>query len=591
MASTTHKNNSPPSLYFYLHPQQSPDDFENSSPKSNTSDMDLDTPQMESLEKFCFGWDSNPPNPPFVSLESYMQDWPSSKGLPSPPCGNESQNQNERDLDTISDPGLSDSSTTRPPSPEDEPESPGRCDNPTRSESEVNSALALTRPTIQAPTRSPPKPRGFESRAVQGRRAVKSLAQAGKGEAAAKRLLACPVYKLCPYQYPNCKQFRLRRMKDVKQHIYRRHMKPQLCDPYHHNASPPANPGNIFISETQKKALGLQYSSRNKPIEEQWHTMWNIIFPGKPQPRSIYLDSQVEGTVPIMRSLWEKKRSENIERVLDKVHLDACSLSAESLGQIMDVVFARFTEIEESGVSEEHDASTAVVKEETLEAPEEEDMEPSQSGQMQSGSSDEPTTDEPEPEDMDTPSHDNPLTPESLHADQSLDPDGTPPSTDLMVENNAEKTYLSFDQQTHSPDPSPPPEIPPNTTNHELAQINYSPNFPSVSEQQQQLIPHAQTMPSYPTVPFVEAPLESTCDPAEAPPPCSQSLTTNTQSMSFSHMQSFDPISLSFYLNPCEYPWPYQDTYAADSNFVYLCEPDFDATIGGSTGSPWWGPG
>ncbi|KAK3690264.1 hypothetical protein B0T22DRAFT_515436 [Podospora appendiculata] len=220
-----------------------------------------------------------------------------------------------------------------------------------------------------------PKPQA--QRGPRGILAVKSLAQAGKEEAG-KRLLACPIYKHSPYQYRNCKLFRLRRMKDVKQHVYRRHMKPQLCDPYRGNSNSPPSPDSIFISETQKKALGLQYSSRNKPIEEQWHAMWNIIFPGKRRPRSIYLDSQLEGTVPIMRSLWEEKRSENIKMILDKVPSDACSLSADSLGQIMDVVFARFMEIEESGTSEEHDTTTGTVKQETVETPEPD--EPGKSG-------------------------------------------------------------------------------------------------------------------------------------------------------------------------------------------------------------------
>ncbi len=43
-----------------------------------------------------------------------------------------------------------------------------------------------------------------------------------------KPLLACPFYKWDAHKYHDCLRYGLRRIKDVKQHVYRRHTKPDL---------------------------------------------------------------------------------------------------------------------------------------------------------------------------------------------------------------------------------------------------------------------------------------------------------------------------------------------------------------------------
>lgn len=142
-----------------------------------------------------------------------------------------------------------------------------------------------------------------------------------------RRSLACPFYKNDSNKYHDCRQNVLRRIKDVKQHMFRKHRKPDfycpvcfgifsdamLRDIHIQERQCTAEPDPVYdgISEEQKKTLS-QYPSRGKTIETQWNDMWNVIFPNAPPPRSPYLGNYREEMIPLIRDLWNKKRDQII---------------------------------------------------------------------------------------------------------------------------------------------------------------------------------------------------------------------------------------------------------------------------------------
>jgi len=155
--------------------------------------------------------------------------------------------------------------------------------------------------------------------------------------------LACPFYKFDPRSHHDCRGFTLRRVKDIKQHIQRKHTmlpEPEFhCglrlrtfdaeehkaahqqhqqDPHHARACPP-RPGRrlrVITGEQTEKLKG--YLGRGKPIYEQWYDVWDILFPGERRPRTIHLDSisnSWEGRMKMLRRVWETHRSEILAAV------------------------------------------------------------------------------------------------------------------------------------------------------------------------------------------------------------------------------------------------------------------------------------
>jgi len=136
---------------------------------------------------------------------------------------------------------------------------------------------------------------------------------------------ACPFYKLDPDMYQDCRRFELTRVKDVKQHLQRKHFQPIYCSRCYdvfstaellkdhlridrpcelRDRSLPSS-----ISKEQWEKLDQKYQSRGKPVEDQWRDFWYILFPGREPPRSVYLDNQVQETLSQLRSFWSSKRS------------------------------------------------------------------------------------------------------------------------------------------------------------------------------------------------------------------------------------------------------------------------------------------
>ncbi|KAK0721123.1 hypothetical protein B0H67DRAFT_485536 [Lasiosphaeris hirsuta] len=78
---------------------------------------------------------------------------------------------------------------------------------------------------------------------------------------------ACHFYKFDPIRYEECRHYKLGRVQDVKQHLFRKH--------------------NEEVKDMLEK--GENKDSRSKTDEDRWNNLWRIIQPGQPLPESPYL--------------------------------------------------------------------------------------------------------------------------------------------------------------------------------------------------------------------------------------------------------------------------------------------------------------
>ncbi len=153
-------------------------------------------------------------------------------------------------------------------------------------------------------------------------------------EGAKSALFACPFYKRDSRKHHECLKYGLRRVKDVKQHIYRRHARSGLYCPRCYKAFSvaesrgrhmregkcglKAEPEFDSISEQQRKTL-MKNQCRGRSAEDQWFDMWCVIFPDQHKPQSCYLGKYLEVGVimPRLRGFWDDRRSKDIRGVLD----------------------------------------------------------------------------------------------------------------------------------------------------------------------------------------------------------------------------------------------------------------------------------
>lgn len=131
------------------------------------------------------------------------------------------------------------------------------------------------------------------------------------------QLLACPFSKLDGNRYHGCLKFELRRVKDVKQHISRKHLSPEFycarCwhtfpdrgkqDEHARTAACAIQPKPLFegISDMQNDRI-KRSGSRGATPEQQWFDIWDILFPGQQRPSSIYLGNVMEETLSYIRN-------------------------------------------------------------------------------------------------------------------------------------------------------------------------------------------------------------------------------------------------------------------------------------------------
>jgi hypothetical protein len=142
-----------------------------------------------------------------------------------------------------------------------------------------------------------------------------------------KPLFACPFYKHDSIRYMSCVRLRLTRIRDVKQHLNRRHRRPIHCETCgaifrckiaregHVVAKNCVSPPGGFVMEAftkeQSTALGRRVH-RGLDGARQWFSIWEILFPNSPRPSSAYLKNNFEETLCMIQNYWQTHGDELI---------------------------------------------------------------------------------------------------------------------------------------------------------------------------------------------------------------------------------------------------------------------------------------
>jgi hypothetical protein len=162
--------------------------------------------------------------------------------------------------------------------------------------------------------------------------------------------LACPFYRGNPWKYYTCQKYDLQRIKDVKQHINRKHVKPDFycarCYEVFVNATSRdaharegtcdirSYPQFDGITDSQRGEL-KECHKRGREIAEQWYYIWDILFRGQPRPKSPYIGNYREEMGPLIKDFWNSKRLEIISNIPPR-------LSQGMFDQVMDIVLNHY---------------------------------------------------------------------------------------------------------------------------------------------------------------------------------------------------------------------------------------------------------
>lgn len=133
-------------------------------------------------------------------------------------------------------------------------------------------------------------------------------------------ILACPFYKEDPLKHLQCLRIELKRIKDVKQHLNRKHRQPSYYCPTCWMIFDQPTDRDIHISqrgcslqdqvnyegisEDQSRQLTRKVD-RRLAEEQQWFSVWDIVFPDVPRPASAYLGNQVEESMVMIHDFWD----------------------------------------------------------------------------------------------------------------------------------------------------------------------------------------------------------------------------------------------------------------------------------------------
>ncbi|KAJ4388225.1 hypothetical protein N0V93_008832 [Gnomoniopsis smithogilvyi] len=179
-----------------------------------------------------------------------------------------------------------------------------------------------------------------KSRKVAGQRSSTKVADQKEG-----RIFTCPFVWSDPERYRKCLSWKLSRIRDVKQHLRRRHEQPHFCRrckaifkdgadsaeaQAHHNSDircPRREHKSAPDGVTEKQFKSLKKSQ--KDLISQWNDIWDVVFPDavEAKPISPFLDERLsyETSALVVFSQTQGQRilqsnsgltSQNIELIL-----------------------------------------------------------------------------------------------------------------------------------------------------------------------------------------------------------------------------------------------------------------------------------
>ncbi|KAK6829443.1 hypothetical protein PG987_010027 [Apiospora arundinis] len=167
-------------------------------------------------------------------------------------------------------------------------------------------------------------------------------------------VFACPFLKQSPHKYRGCAKYVLRRVRDVKQHLNRKHRTPDFYCARCYNAFNHAkerdehtrygnceyreNPPFEGVTEMQKELLHTK--ERNKSsAEDQWFMIWDILFPGARRPHSVSRYSPWEEPVAGLRDIWRTRHPELLAQVGQSGSKPVIASTDSPIHSLMDKMF------------------------------------------------------------------------------------------------------------------------------------------------------------------------------------------------------------------------------------------------------------
>ena len=144
------------------------------------------------------------------------------------------------------------------------------------------------------------------------------------------RFLACPYWKQNPNKHRQCCKLTLKRIRDVKQHLHRRHTPEVYCERCFVIFPNDQSHQDHIISvlcrrEPHAQLDGISHSQRRELCrksnpafteENQWFAIWDILFPGSERPFSAYIDSELSADLCLFREHWQNSGQDVLLNVL-----------------------------------------------------------------------------------------------------------------------------------------------------------------------------------------------------------------------------------------------------------------------------------
>ncbi|OHE92837.1 hypothetical protein CORC01_11843 [Colletotrichum orchidophilum] len=152
-----------------------------------------------------------------------------------------------------------------------------------------------------------------------------------KGKA---RYFACPFYRNNAVRHSACLSLRMVRIRDVKQHLQRRHSEPRYyCSTCYkrfetelEQSQHVQSQSAVLCSSTDEefdfvpphaKDLLKSKVSRKDTAEEQWYTVWDKIFEPKPRPYHPYMGTVIEEVSSMLQKFWQHEGDQIVSRFME----------------------------------------------------------------------------------------------------------------------------------------------------------------------------------------------------------------------------------------------------------------------------------
>ena len=200
-----------------------------------------------------------------------------------------------------------------------------------------------------------------------------------KSDDLTRKLFACPFWKKSPSTHQMCFSMKLARIRDVKQHLARKHTPNYYCErcfevfeqkqshTAHVMSAESCHPRPLEtldgVSNDQRKALSKK-SKRLQTASQQWYAVWDILFVNTPRPESPYMDFEQSRDFDSFRRFCSPRVGTVLAEQLTDEVLRAMlgTPTSERLPMVLQLVESGFQTAWESFVAT---AATVAVDEET----------------------------------------------------------------------------------------------------------------------------------------------------------------------------------------------------------------------------------